>query len=168
MILISGLSCIVLNCIAYCEILYCTVLCCTVRAVRYSNITSPYRIFSYRITLTYPLLYRMLPHQAHDIRYKGLEFDGWSERHWTMPFVGERYVRAIYALRIKYTILHCATLYCTTAHYITLHCTAWYCTVLHCTALHYTALHCTALHCTCHIVHVRAVSECSSWILLTT
>ena len=28
--------------------------------------------------------------QGHDIRYKGLEFDGWSERHWTLPFLGER------------------------------------------------------------------------------
>jgi hypothetical protein len=28
---------------------------------------------------------------AHDIRYKPLEFDGWGQRHWTLPFVGERY-----------------------------------------------------------------------------
>ena len=27
----------------------------------------------------------------HDIRYHPLEFDGWKERHWTLPFVGERY-----------------------------------------------------------------------------
>ena len=27
----------------------------------------------------------------HDIRYKPLEFDGWSERHWTLPFFGSRY-----------------------------------------------------------------------------
>ena len=27
----------------------------------------------------------------HDIRYKPLEFDGWSERHWTLPFSGSRY-----------------------------------------------------------------------------
>lgn len=26
-----------------------------------------------------------------DIRYRPLEFDGWSARHYTMPFVGERY-----------------------------------------------------------------------------
>lgn len=26
-----------------------------------------------------------------DIRYKGAEFDGWKQRHWTMPFLGERY-----------------------------------------------------------------------------
>jgi len=26
-----------------------------------------------------------------DIRYKGVEFDGWRERHWTMPFAGERF-----------------------------------------------------------------------------
>ena len=26
-----------------------------------------------------------------DIRYKPLEFDGWKQRHWTMPFTGERY-----------------------------------------------------------------------------
>lgn len=29
--------------------------------------------------------------KQHDIRYKPLEFDGWKQRHWTMPFVGERY-----------------------------------------------------------------------------
>lgn len=28
---------------------------------------------------------------VHDIRYKPLEFDGWNERHWTLPFAGERY-----------------------------------------------------------------------------
>jgi hypothetical protein len=27
----------------------------------------------------------------HDIRYKPLEFDGWTDRHWTLPFVGERF-----------------------------------------------------------------------------
>ena len=27
----------------------------------------------------------------HDIRYKPLEFDGWRERHWTLPFRGERF-----------------------------------------------------------------------------
>ena len=27
-----------------------------------------------------------------DIRYRPLEFDGWRERHWTLPFVGERSV----------------------------------------------------------------------------
>jgi tRNA U38,U39,U40 pseudouridine synthase TruA len=26
-----------------------------------------------------------------DIRYKALEFNGWTQRHWTMPFQGERY-----------------------------------------------------------------------------
>jgi hypothetical protein len=26
-----------------------------------------------------------------DIRYKAVEFNGWKQRHWTMPFVGERY-----------------------------------------------------------------------------
>ena len=26
-----------------------------------------------------------------DIRYKPVEFDGWKQRHWTMPFQGERY-----------------------------------------------------------------------------
>jgi hypothetical protein len=30
-------------------------------------------------------------YQVHDIRYQPLEFDGWKERHWTLPFVGERY-----------------------------------------------------------------------------
>lgn len=27
----------------------------------------------------------------HDVRYAPLEFDGWGERHWTLPFNGERY-----------------------------------------------------------------------------
>lgn len=26
-----------------------------------------------------------------DIRYRPLEFDGWTQRHWTLPFKGERY-----------------------------------------------------------------------------
>mmetsp|Transcript_39981 Transcript_39981/g.83619 ORF Transcript_39981/g.83619 Transcript_39981/m.83619 type:complete len:805 (+) Transcript_39981:175-2589(+) len=26
-----------------------------------------------------------------DIRFKGIEFNGWKERHWTLPFQGERY-----------------------------------------------------------------------------
>jgi len=26
-----------------------------------------------------------------DIRYQPLEFDGWSQRHYTLPFCGERY-----------------------------------------------------------------------------
>lgn len=29
--------------------------------------------------------------EKHDIRYKAIEFNGWKQRHWTMPFVGERY-----------------------------------------------------------------------------
>merc|ERR1712196_278162 len=29
--------------------------------------------------------------KVHDIRYKPLEFNGWKERHYTLPFVGERY-----------------------------------------------------------------------------
>jgi hypothetical protein len=33
----------------------------------------------------------MVEGEKHDIRYKALEFDGWTERHWTMPFSGERY-----------------------------------------------------------------------------
>merc|ERR1712080_180712 len=28
---------------------------------------------------------------VHDIRYKPLEFNGWTQRHWTMPFEGERF-----------------------------------------------------------------------------
>jgi len=28
---------------------------------------------------------------SHDIRYKPLEFNGWKLRHWTEPFVGERF-----------------------------------------------------------------------------
>ena len=29
--------------------------------------------------------------ETHDIRYKPLEFNGWTQRHYTKPFVGERY-----------------------------------------------------------------------------
>ena len=29
--------------------------------------------------------------EKHDIRYKAIEFNGWEQRHWTMPFSGERY-----------------------------------------------------------------------------
>jgi hypothetical protein len=29
--------------------------------------------------------------EAFDIRYKPLEFDGWKQRHATLPFIGERY-----------------------------------------------------------------------------
>jgi hypothetical protein len=29
--------------------------------------------------------------EKKDIRYKPVEFDGWNQRHWTMPFTGERY-----------------------------------------------------------------------------
>jgi hypothetical protein len=28
---------------------------------------------------------------VHDLRYQWLEFNGWTERHWTLPFTGERY-----------------------------------------------------------------------------
>lgn len=27
----------------------------------------------------------------HDVRYKPLEFNGWKQRHWTLPFAGERF-----------------------------------------------------------------------------
>lgn len=33
----------------------------------------------------------MVEGHAHDIRYRGLEFDGWRQLHWTRPFRGERY-----------------------------------------------------------------------------
>ncbi|CAJ1966746.1 unnamed protein product [Cylindrotheca closterium] len=33
----------------------------------------------------------MVEGEQHDIRYKAIEFNGWTERHWTMPFSGERY-----------------------------------------------------------------------------
>jgi hypothetical protein len=29
--------------------------------------------------------------ERHDIRYKAIEFNGWKQRHWTMPFQGERF-----------------------------------------------------------------------------
>ncbi len=33
----------------------------------------------------------MVEGDKNDIRYKGIEFDGWKQRHWTMPFQGERF-----------------------------------------------------------------------------
>jgi len=33
----------------------------------------------------------MVEGEKHTIRYKPLEFNGWTERHWTRPFLGERY-----------------------------------------------------------------------------
>ena len=33
----------------------------------------------------------MVEGQKEDIRYRALEFNGWKQRHWTMPFHGERY-----------------------------------------------------------------------------
>jgi tRNA U38,U39,U40 pseudouridine synthase TruA len=33
----------------------------------------------------------MVEGEMRDIRYKAIEFNGWKERHWTMPFGGERY-----------------------------------------------------------------------------
>ena len=29
--------------------------------------------------------------ELHDIRYKPIEFNGWLQRHWTLPFQGERF-----------------------------------------------------------------------------
>jgi hypothetical protein len=33
----------------------------------------------------------MVEGEKQDIRYKAIEFNGWKQRHWTMPFKGERY-----------------------------------------------------------------------------
>jgi len=33
----------------------------------------------------------MVEGEKCDIRYKAIEFDGWKQRHWTLPFLGERY-----------------------------------------------------------------------------
>mmetsp|Transcript_26061 Transcript_26061/g.58735 ORF Transcript_26061/g.58735 Transcript_26061/m.58735 type:complete len:261 (+) Transcript_26061:1653-2435(+) len=33
----------------------------------------------------------MVEGEKNDIRYQPLEFDGWTQRHWTLPFAGERY-----------------------------------------------------------------------------
>lgn len=33
----------------------------------------------------------MAEEEKHDIRYQAIEFNGWKQRHWTMPFLGERY-----------------------------------------------------------------------------
>ena len=29
--------------------------------------------------------------KTHNMRYKPLSFDGWKERHWTSPYIGERF-----------------------------------------------------------------------------
>jgi hypothetical protein len=31
----------------------------------------------------------MIECEPRDLRYIATEFDGWNERHWTVPFVGE-------------------------------------------------------------------------------
>ena len=33
----------------------------------------------------------MVEGEKKDIRYKAVTFNGWKQRHWTLPFVGERY-----------------------------------------------------------------------------
>ena len=33
----------------------------------------------------------MIEGEPADIRYRAKEVDGWKQRHWTAPFVGERY-----------------------------------------------------------------------------
>jgi len=33
----------------------------------------------------------MVEGEKKDIRYNGIEFNGWKQRHWTLPFKGERY-----------------------------------------------------------------------------
>lgn len=33
----------------------------------------------------------MVEGEKHDIRYNAIEFNGWKQRHWTLPFNGERY-----------------------------------------------------------------------------
>lgn len=33
----------------------------------------------------------MVEGEKYDIRYNPIEFNGWTERHWTCPFLGERY-----------------------------------------------------------------------------
>jgi hypothetical protein len=33
----------------------------------------------------------MVEGESKDIRYKPVEFNGWKQRHWTMPFAGERF-----------------------------------------------------------------------------
>ena len=33
----------------------------------------------------------MVEGEEKDIRYQPHEFDGWTQRHWTLPFTGERY-----------------------------------------------------------------------------
>lgn len=33
----------------------------------------------------------VLEGEQKDIRYKAIEFNGWKQRHWTMPFKGERF-----------------------------------------------------------------------------
>mgnify|MGYP005853764285 CR=1 FL=1 len=33
----------------------------------------------------------MVEGEEHDIRYRPVEFNGWKQRHWTLPFEGERF-----------------------------------------------------------------------------
>ena len=33
----------------------------------------------------------MIENEVKDIRYNAVEFDGWGQRHWGLPFEGERY-----------------------------------------------------------------------------
>jgi len=33
----------------------------------------------------------MVEGEKKDIRYKAIEFNGWKQRHWTLPFHGERF-----------------------------------------------------------------------------
>eukprot|EP00977_Amphora_coffeiformis_P004788 scaffold1033_cov171-Amphora_coffeaeformis.AAC.5 len=33
----------------------------------------------------------MVEGEEHDIRYRPIEFNGWKQRHWTLPFEGERF-----------------------------------------------------------------------------
>jgi tRNA U38,U39,U40 pseudouridine synthase TruA len=33
----------------------------------------------------------VVENEEHDIRYKSMEFNGWTQRHWTLPFEGERF-----------------------------------------------------------------------------
>jgi hypothetical protein len=37
------------------------------------------------------MLQLMVEGERHDIRYTPVQFNGWTQRHWTLPFEGERY-----------------------------------------------------------------------------
>ena len=38
--------------------------------------------------------------EVYDIQYMPMEFNGWKQRHWTLPFTGERFLGLVYTKRL--------------------------------------------------------------------